>query len=366
MRKGKRVNINKFYYYCRSQCYYAKQRAKRVKQIHELGSAIAKSKSSPLKTVGQKSDVQFNSFICHKSSEIRKLLPKSPHKSVAVLKHMWDQCYRSPQMRHYMNKYWDVSNKEMYKYMLQVGKHKACKDICKIEKLVRDIKCNPDPDVHSQEIDKKPQDNKKEDEPMTTQVIEKQEDVEIHKIEVQKDSASVKNPDKSYKEVVKHVEENIDVVNEQEDNSSGLDTKDAHLKAKDISNNQVDGISDNLIIDLGEDKSTICKDVDSDKDKKKVTFDTLDNTVTNMDEPNLCISSVLQTLDTVIDEVLDDLEADSNRSDTVSDVGNSYDDLPLSQMPRRNPYIGNSSENTDESDDISRGNTEEESPDEIW
>ena len=96
-----------------------------MKQLHELGSAIAKSKSSPLKTVGQKSDVQFNSFICRKSSEIRKLFPKSPRKSVAVLKHMWDQCYRSPQMHHYMNKYWDVSNKEMCKYMLLVGKHKG-------------------------------------------------------------------------------------------------------------------------------------------------------------------------------------------------------------------------------------------------
>ena len=100
--------------------------------------------------------------------------------------------------------------------------------------------------------------------------------------------------------------------------------------------------------------------------RKKVTFDTLDNTVTNMDEPNLCISSVLQTLDTVIGEALDDLEADSNRSDTMSDSGKSYDDLPLSQMLRRNPYIGNSSENTNESDDIFPGNTEEESPDEIW
>ena len=46
--------------------------------------------------------------------------------------------------------------------------------------------------------------------------------------------------------------------------------------------------------------------------------------------------------------------------------GTVYDDLPLSQTLRRNLYIGNSSENTDESEDISPGNTEEESPDEIW
>ena len=43
-------------------------------------------------------------------------------------------------MCHYMHQYWDVSNKEMCKYMLKVGKHKAHKDIHKINKLVSDIK----------------------------------------------------------------------------------------------------------------------------------------------------------------------------------------------------------------------------------
>ena len=32
---------------------------------------------------------------CH-SSEIHKLFPKSPSKAIAVLKHVWEQTYKSP------------------------------------------------------------------------------------------------------------------------------------------------------------------------------------------------------------------------------------------------------------------------------
>ena len=70
-----------------------------MKKLQEIGPNIAKSKEGPLKNVSRNSEVQFNSFIRRKSSEIRKLLPKSPRKNVAILKHMWDQFYRSPQMR---------------------------------------------------------------------------------------------------------------------------------------------------------------------------------------------------------------------------------------------------------------------------
>ena len=44
---------------------------------------------------------------------------------------------------------------------------------CKMANVPVTTPIDPDPDVHSQEIDKKSQDNEKEDEPMTTQVIEK-------------------------------------------------------------------------------------------------------------------------------------------------------------------------------------------------
>lgn len=39
-----------------------------------------------------------------------------------------------------MHQYWNVNSKEMCAIMLKVGKHKAWKDICKIQKQVVDIK----------------------------------------------------------------------------------------------------------------------------------------------------------------------------------------------------------------------------------
>ena len=90
--------------------------------------------------MGKKNAEQFNLYIRQKSSEIRRLLPNSPSKSVAILKHMWDQFYKSPKKHHYMKQYWNVDQKEMVKYMLKAGKHKACKDIHKLNKIVTDIK----------------------------------------------------------------------------------------------------------------------------------------------------------------------------------------------------------------------------------
>ena len=95
---------------------------------------------SSLDVMGEMVDVQFNSFIPRKSSEICKILPKSPSKNVAILKHMWDQFYKSPRKCQYMQKYWKLDDKYMVKYMLKAGKNKAHKDICKLHKLVTDIK----------------------------------------------------------------------------------------------------------------------------------------------------------------------------------------------------------------------------------
>ena len=80
------------------------------------------------------------SFICRKSSEIRKLFPKSPQKCISVLKHIWDQMYKSPRKRHYIRKLWPLDQKEFAAFMLKVGKHRAKKDIHKLKKAVSDIK----------------------------------------------------------------------------------------------------------------------------------------------------------------------------------------------------------------------------------
>ena len=79
----------------------------------------------------------------------------------------------------------------------------------------------------------------------------------------------------------------------------------------------------------------------------------------------LAITGVLDTLDMVIDDALADLGNDRDDTNIFSD-----DELPLSQMPRRNPYntdeAGDDSQgNTDEAADESPGNTEEETNEEM-
>ena len=107
----------------------------------EGGRGNAKSKGSPHKINEHKSGIKFNSFVYRKPSELHKLMPKSPSKSVAVLKHIWDQLYRENRTKPCIHKYWNVNQKEMCSIMLKLGKHQAGKDICKINKLVSDIKC---------------------------------------------------------------------------------------------------------------------------------------------------------------------------------------------------------------------------------
>ena len=63
------------------------------------------------------------SYIRRKSSEIRKLLPKSPHKAVNVLKHLWDQLYKSPRKRILLDEIW-CKDKKLPKYMFLAGKYR--------------------------------------------------------------------------------------------------------------------------------------------------------------------------------------------------------------------------------------------------
>ena len=139
--EGKYIYI--LFSYFRSKWYHARQREKKLKMLQKakfMSPTNVNMQKSSLDVMGEKVDVQFNSFIQRKSSEIRKILLQSPSKSVAILKHMWDQFYKSPRKHQYMHKYWKLDDKYMVKYMLKAGKHKAHKDICKLQKLVTDIK----------------------------------------------------------------------------------------------------------------------------------------------------------------------------------------------------------------------------------
>ena len=76
-----------------------------------------------------------SSYIRRKSSEIRKILPKSPRKAVQVLKHLWDQVYRSPRKRDLMDKMWSKDRK-IGKFMYLVGKYKNRKNVSKLTETV--------------------------------------------------------------------------------------------------------------------------------------------------------------------------------------------------------------------------------------
>ena len=50
--------------------------------------------------------VSGSSFVRRKSSQIRKMLPKSPHKAINIMKHLWNQLYKSPRKRKIIDHMW--------------------------------------------------------------------------------------------------------------------------------------------------------------------------------------------------------------------------------------------------------------------
>ena len=69
----------------------------------------------------------------------RKLLPKSPRKAVNILKHLWDQLYKSPRKRIILDEVW-AKDKKLPKYMFLAGKYKNKKNVSKLMQTVSRIK----------------------------------------------------------------------------------------------------------------------------------------------------------------------------------------------------------------------------------
>ena len=80
-----------------------------------------------------------DSYICRKSSEICKILPKSPKKAVTVLKHLWNQMCKSPRKRKVIDNLW-AKDKEMGKFMYKIGKYKHKKNQEKLGQTVNKMK----------------------------------------------------------------------------------------------------------------------------------------------------------------------------------------------------------------------------------
>ena len=82
-----------------------------------------------------------SSYVRRKSSQIHKMLPKSPHKAVQVLKHLWDIVYKSPRKRVIMDEMWSKEkDKKLSKYMYMVGKFRNRKNESKLTQTVNKIK----------------------------------------------------------------------------------------------------------------------------------------------------------------------------------------------------------------------------------
>ena len=80
-----------------------------------------------------------DSYIHRKSSEIRKILPNSPTKAVTVLKHLWNQMYKSPRKQKVIDHLWS-KDKEMGQFMYKIGKYKQKKNEVKLGETVDKMK----------------------------------------------------------------------------------------------------------------------------------------------------------------------------------------------------------------------------------
>ena len=79
------------------------------------------------------------SFVRRKSSQIRKMLPKSPRKAISIVKHLWNQLYKSPRKRKVIDEMW-CKDKQMGKYMYFLGKYKNKKNEHKLNQTVTQLK----------------------------------------------------------------------------------------------------------------------------------------------------------------------------------------------------------------------------------
>ena len=70
---------------------------------------------------------------------VHKLLTTKPGTAIPILKHVWDQLYKIPEMRVLMNKYWSRDS-NLAHIMLDIGKYRGRKDDKKLLQCVNKVK----------------------------------------------------------------------------------------------------------------------------------------------------------------------------------------------------------------------------------
>ena len=79
------------------------------------------------------------SFVRRRSGMIRKLMTKKPATAIPILKHVWDQLYKKPEMRVLMNQFWQKDT-HLPALMFHIGKHRAQKSDIKLLQCVNKVK----------------------------------------------------------------------------------------------------------------------------------------------------------------------------------------------------------------------------------
>ena len=79
------------------------------------------------------------SFVCRRSGMVCKLLTTKPATAIPILKHVWDQLYKIPQIRVLVNQFWQKDS-HLANLILNIGKHRARKDDVKLLQSVNKVK----------------------------------------------------------------------------------------------------------------------------------------------------------------------------------------------------------------------------------
>ena len=82
--------------------YQACIKERKEKAVHKLFAKQDIPDNSPFK---KKYPNMYTSFVRRRSSMVCKLLTSKPATAVAILKHVWDQEYKNPEKKVFMNKY---------------------------------------------------------------------------------------------------------------------------------------------------------------------------------------------------------------------------------------------------------------------
>ena len=86
-------------------------------------------------------DFKGDSYVRRKCCEINGIMPKNPETFVKIVRHLWNQCNRSPRKRSYLKQLWPEENK-LNKWMLLLGKYKAQRKQMDLQCIVTKIKAH--------------------------------------------------------------------------------------------------------------------------------------------------------------------------------------------------------------------------------